>query len=90
MSVFLLLALLIQAPRDAATLRPPTRGTAAIGGTVTTGGAGAKRALARAIVSLSGTGITGVRQVVTDDSGRFAFDDVAAGRFTLVSKSPAI
>mgnify|MGYP000358348967 CR=1 FL=1 len=43
----------------------------------TTSQGGVKRPLGRVIVSLSGTGINGVRQSVSDETGRFVMVDVA-------------
>ncbi|TAK17180.1 MAG: carboxypeptidase regulatory-like domain-containing protein [Acidobacteria bacterium] len=88
MTSLLLLAFLLQGARDTTPQRPAPAGTAVIGGTVTTGEAGAKRPLRRAVVSLAGTAINGVRQAVTDDAGRFVFDRLAPGRFTLIAEKP--
>jgi hypothetical protein len=78
----LALTLLLQTPRDTPVQSPA--GAAVIGGLVTTGGeAGVKTPLRRAAVSITGTGIIGQRQVMTDDGGRFIFADLMPGRFTL-------
>ena len=81
-----------QQPRDAAALRAKP-GTALIGGIVTSD----DRPLRRALVTLSGSAVTGSPstplgagvQVTTDDSGRFAFPDLPAGRYTLAAEKPA-
>ena len=73
-----------QQPRDAAALRAKP-GTALIGGIVTSDG----RPLRRALVTLSGSAVTGSVQVTTDDSGRFAFPDLPAGRYTITAEKPA-
>jgi hypothetical protein len=75
--------LFLQVPRDAA----PTRsagGTGVITGTVTTGEPTSPTPLRRAIVSVTGTGIIGTRQVATDEQGRFVVDALPPGRFTLI------
>lgn len=81
-TLLLALSLLAQVPRDAPQL-PAVTGAAAIGGVVTTGDAPSRIPLRRAVVTIAGTGITGVQQVSTDESGRFVFDRLLAGRFTL-------
>ena len=43
----------------------------------------------RAIVTLSGGGTAASVQRVTDDGGRFAFDGLPAGRYTLTAEKPA-
>lgn len=85
--ITLLLAglLMLQAPRDAASPQSAT-GTGQISGTVITGEAARPVPLRRAIVTVSGTGIIGMRQVVTDDQGRFVIDALPAGRFTLTAE----
>jgi hypothetical protein len=50
-------------------------------GTVVTGDSSAKP-VRLAIVTLGGSGLDG-RSAVTDDDGRFEFDGLPAGRFTL-------
>src|SRR5438045_3947243 len=42
----------------------------------------------RAIVTLSGGSLTRSRSVITDDAGRFTFDHLASGRFTLTASKP--
>lgn len=88
MSVLLLLALVLQTPRDSPAQRPTPAGTAVIGGVVVTGDGGARTPLRRAIVSIAGTDINGVRQAVTDETGHFVFDQLAPGRFTLTVEKP--
>jgi hypothetical protein len=86
MSALLCLALLLQTPRDATPQRTAAAGTSIIGGVVTTGLA--KKPVPRALVSIAGTEINGVHQVVTDDTGHFVFDRLRPGRFTLVAEKP--
>lgn len=88
MIAWLLAALLLQAPVRDSSARAMT-GTGVIGGVVATAEDGSPKPLRRALVTITGTGIVGARQVVTDDQGRFAFDALAAGRFTLTSEKPA-
>jgi uncharacterized protein (DUF2141 family) len=88
MTALLVCALLLQTPRDTAAQRPPLPGSGVIGGTVTTGGTIAPRPLRRAIVSLSGSGMVGARQTVTDETGRFAFDGLPPGRYSLAVEKP--
>ena len=82
---FLIAALLAQAPqpprRDAPAAPTPT-GTAVVSGIVTTD-AEKPVALRRARVTLSNIEIRFNRTIVTDDSGRFTFRNVPAGRFAL-------
>jgi protocatechuate 3,4-dioxygenase beta subunit len=87
MSALLLMLLLAQTPRDATAQRAESAG-ATIGGVVRTSDGSATRPLRRAIVSIAGTSIIGVRQTVTDDSGRFLFDRLTPGRFTLTVDKP--
>ena len=47
------------------------------------------RPLRRVLVTLSGSAVTGGVQVTTDDSGRFAFPELAAGRYTITAEKPA-
>ena len=62
-------------------------GTALIGGIVTSQDETA-RPLRRVLVTLSGSAVTGSVQVTTDDSGRFAFPDLPAGRTRSRPRSP--
>jgi hypothetical protein len=78
--------LLLQTPRDAATPRPQIAGSGVISGTVTTGETTSAVPLRRAIVSLTGTGIVGTRQVATDEQGKFVMDALPPGRFTLTAE----
>lgn len=87
MTSLLLVAVLLQV-RDATAVRPAAAGTALLGGVVTTSVANGKVPLRRAIVTISGTGLYGPRQVVTDDSGNFIVDGLAPGRFTLTVEKP--
>ncbi len=61
---------------------------AALSGTVVTDDSFAAP-VRRAIVTISGSGLTASRSVITDDDGRFAFDGLPAGRFTLSAARPA-
>jgi uncharacterized protein (DUF2141 family) len=88
MTALLVLAFLLQSPRDAAPQRQTPGGTAVIGGIATTVDGGLKRPLRRAVVSIAGSGIHGAKQTVTDESGRFVFDQLPAGRFTLTVEKP--
>jgi protocatechuate 3,4-dioxygenase beta subunit len=63
-------------------------GTAVLGGIVTTV-EDSPRPLRRVLVTLSGTGLAGSIQAITDDAGRFAFQQLAAGRYTLTAEKPA-
>ena len=73
-----------QAPeRDRVTIR---KGTAVIGGVVTSAG-DYPAPVRRARVTLA-AGSAGQVQVTTDDRGRFAFLDVPAGRYTLTAEKP--
>ena len=83
-----------QQPRDAAR-RSRRPGTALLGGVVTSQDDSA-RPLRRALVTLSGSAsrvtlrlARGGVQVTTDDSGRFAFSDLPAGRYTITAEKPA-
>jgi hypothetical protein len=76
-----------QQPRDTAALKPRP-GSAIIGGVVTTQDE-TPRPLRRVLVTLSGSAVTGSVQVATDDSGRFAFPELPAGRYTLTAEKPA-
>lgn len=88
MTGLLLFVCLLQTPRDVTAQRPAPGGSAAIGGAVTTGGPNAPRPLRRAVVSLAGGGINGARQTTTDETGRFVFTGLPAGRFTLTVEKP--
>lgn len=76
-----------QQPRDVAASTGKS-GTAFIGGVVTSQGDN-PRPLRRVLVTLSGSAVTGNVQVTTDDSGRFAFPDLPAGRYSLTAEKPA-
>lgn len=88
MTALLLFALLLQTPRDVAAGRVAAAGSAAIGGVVTTGAAGATRPVRRAVVSIAGTDIAGAHQAVTDETGHFVFEGLRPGRFTLTVDKP--
>jgi hypothetical protein len=74
-------------PRDArGNIAPLATGTAAISGTVIVAGAG--QPARRARVTLNATEGGGSRTAMTDEEGRYAFSDLAAGRYSLsVSKT---
>jgi Carboxypeptidase regulatory-like domain len=71
--------------RDA--IRSPSVGTAVIAGTVVSDDKD-RRPLRRARVALMTAEHENGRTVVTDDGGRFAFRDVAPGRYLLSAKKP--
>jgi hypothetical protein len=75
-----------RAPRDTPAVRPV--GTAMIAGIVSTADE-SPRPVRRALVTLSGGGLSTTVQTVTDDSGRFVFTELAAGRYTLTADKPA-
>ena len=73
-------------PRDARGNQPVAAGSAAIAGTVVVTGTG--QPARRARVTLNATEGGGSRTAMTDDEGRYAFNDLAAGRYTVsVSKT---
>lgn len=71
-----------QAARDATA--KPTAGTASVSGVVVTDEE-QPRPVRRAIVTLAGDGLRPSRGAITDDEGRFAFQGLPAGRFTLTA-----
>jgi protocatechuate 3,4-dioxygenase beta subunit len=78
-----------QQMRDNTTRRAPettTTATAALAGIVRSDAGTPVRA---AIVTLAGGDLASSRAVVTDDEGRFAFERLPAGRFTLSAKKAA-
>ncbi len=81
-----LAASIAQVPRDAAAIRPP--GTGVLAGVVTTLEE-SPRPLRRAVVTLSGGALAANIQTVTDDTGRFVFAELPAGRYTLSAGKPA-
>ena len=79
-----------QAPaRDTSATSKAILGNSVISGVVTSPEGGSEMPLRRALVTIAGTGIIGGRQTVTDDAGRFVFDRLAAGRFTLTAEKMA-
>ena len=50
---------------------------------------GPARPLRRVLVTLSGAEIRGDRQVMSDDEGRYVFEGLPAGRYTLTAEKPA-
>ncbi len=75
-------------PRDGAALAPPPVGTASISGAVVTTDA-TPRPVRRASITLRDTDRGANRQTVADDTGRFAFDELPDGRYTLMVSKPA-
>jgi hypothetical protein len=72
-------------PRDARGNQPVATGTASIAGAVLVAGTG--QPARRARVTLNATEGGGSRTAMTDDEGRYAFNELAAGRYTVsVSK----
>src|SRR6185436_14822495 len=69
--------------RDAAGTPTSAVGTGAISGAVTMDATGAP--VRRARVTLSGAELRGGRSAITDDTGRFSFTSLPAGRFTLTA-----
>ena len=61
--------------------------TVSFAGVVTTDDA-QPRPLRRAIVTATAAEMTGARQAVTDDDGRFAFSNLPPGRYSLVADKP--
>ena len=61
-------------------------GTGSITGVVIVDGGGAP--VRRARVALTGTELRGTRTVTTDDTGRFTFPALPAGRFTMTASKP--
>lgn len=66
----------------------PAIGTARVSGQVLIAGAEAKP-LRRVIVTITGDGMKVGRSTITDDQGRFSFEALAAGRFTVTGTKPA-
>ena len=76
-------------PRDAgaaANQQPAPTGTAEISGTVMM--AGGTQPARKTRVNLSGAELRGSRSVTTDDSGRFSFTALPAGRYSLSATRP--
>jgi hypothetical protein len=76
-----------QQPRDRAQVAGAS-GTGVIAGAVTTA-EDAPRPLRRVIVTVSGTGLGSGIQTATDADGRFTFEGLNAGRFTITAEKPA-
>lgn len=77
--------------RDASGGRPPDpvrTGTAILAGVVTTDAA-SDTPVQRAIITLVASEGGDARSTVSDESGRFAFSGLPAGRFTLTAQKPA-
>ncbi len=72
----------------AADAAPPQTGTAALAGVVTIA-EDSDTPVRRAIVTLVSSDGTEARSMASDDSGRFAFIGVPAGRYTLTADKPA-
>ena len=71
-----------QPQRDRGSVAPNQTGTAVVAGVVVEADPQAQP-VRRAIVTLSGTELPRGRTAITDDTGRFAFDALPAGRFTV-------
>lgn len=80
-------ALLAQ-QRDRADATPRPTGTAVLSGVVTLA-ADSDVPVRRAIVTLVSRDATDARSMVSDDTGRFAFRGLPAGRYTLTVRKPA-
>lgn len=75
--------------RDAPARPSPAQGSSGLSGIVVLDGSNPTSAIRRAIVTLTGTGISTSRQILTDDNGRFVFAGLPTGRFTLTAEKPA-
>ncbi|HXT70357.1 MAG TPA: carboxypeptidase-like regulatory domain-containing protein [Vicinamibacterales bacterium] len=64
-------------------------GTASITGIVVAAGETTQTPIRKALVTVTGTGISTFVQAVTDDQGRFVFAGLPAGRFSLTAEKPA-
>src|SRR5262245_55543669 len=73
-------------PRDARGNQQVAAGSAAIAGTVVVTGTG--QPARRARVTLNAAEGGGSRTAMTDDDGRYAFNDLAAGRYTVSVSKP--
>jgi hypothetical protein len=71
-----------QPPRDVT--RGTVTGTVSLSGAVVTGD-GTAQPVRRAIVTISGPTLAVGRSTITDDEGRFAFDGMPAGRFSVTA-----
>ncbi len=89
MFVAIVLALAQSPSRDTSATGRGASGSGVISGDVSTSEGGAVTPLRRALVTISGTGLVGSRQAVSDDAGHFVFDGLAAGRFTITAEKPA-
>jgi hypothetical protein len=69
-------------------VRTAATGTGVIAGIVTSEDAAAPAPVRRAVVTVTGTGISTSIQAVTDDAGRFAVTELPPGRFTLTVEKP--
>jgi uncharacterized protein (DUF2141 family) len=67
---------------------PVAAGAAVIGGVVTTDDSLAQP-IRRVLVTLTGGGMASSLQNVTDDGGRFVFEHLPAGRYTITAEKPA-
>jgi hypothetical protein len=81
----LVLLFALQTPARDLPARPV--GTAVIAGTVVANDAGA-RPLRKVVVTLGGGGSPVAETAVTDDQGRFVFQNLAAGTYTLTASRP--
>jgi hypothetical protein len=82
------IAALAAAPQSSTRDLPPmdAAGTGAIGGVVISDAPGAPR-VRRALVTLSGGGAS--QRIVTDDAGRFVFEHLSGGRYTVTVEKAA-
>ncbi len=87
LAVLLIYSAITQAPVRDRPAAPSETGTASIAGVVSTD-AQPSRPLRRAIVTLSGVDPPTTRTAVTDDSGRFLFSGLPAGRYTVHAARP--
>src|SRR5262245_65181694 len=87
---FLLLAWLFppQTGRDRPASLADATGTALVSGAIRDN-APQPQPVARAIVTLKSAELPRGRTVISDDQGRFVFDRLPAGRFTLEATKPA-
>lgn len=88
-AMILFASVLVNAQQQVRDSNPaPVTGTARVSGQVLTATAD-RRPLRRVIVTITGDGMKVGRSTVTDDQGRYAFEALAAGRFTVTGTKPA-
>jgi hypothetical protein len=89
MATMLSASMLISAQQQVRDTNPaPAKGTGRVSGQVLTNAADPKP-LRRVIVTITGDGQKVGRSTVTDDQGRFSFEALPAGRFTVTGTKPA-